>query len=451
MNSVVMAVLVVAIIVFIELISFNNSKQFDLTKNKKYTLTEQSANVLTKFNGTVKALAFFVEGNQLKEAYRDQLERYKKANKNFDFEFIDPNKKPGMAEKYQVAFNGETVLEYAGRQQRIRDVTEEAITNALIKLATEKQKTVYFTTGHGEKGQKNSGDTGLSLFNRYLENEGYVTKNIRLFERVELPKDMSAIVIVGPKNSFYPQEIALLEKYAGQGGSILLFLDSGKTHTFSEFLGKTGIIVGNNVIVDKLSKQLGGDYFTPIVSGFGEHTITHDFGSTLQFALSRTISKVKESPQGVTVTELCFTSPNAWGETDLVRLHDKGEVELEKTDVVGPVSLGVAAVIEEPETVFGAKDVKGKARIAVFGNSDFITNSMIGIGGNLNFILNSVNWLLEDENQISIERAADTSNPEVVMLSSFEAMVILVLSILLVPLITVVVGIRVYIKRKNMQ
>jgi len=186
---------------------------------------------------------------------------------------------------------------------------------------------------------------------------------------------------------------------------------------------------------------------------FGKHKITQDFNVSLQFGMSRSVKKAPSPPEETEITELCYTSESAWAETDLKRLKERNEVELENSDIKGPVPLVVTAEIKKPETLLktGIKPEKEKpARIVIAGNAAFLTNTMLGVSGNLNFTLNTFNWLLEDENQITIKRTIDTNKPETIVLSSTGAMFVMVFSIFFIPLLSILIGIRVYLKRKNM-
>ncbi|MBF0275050.1 MAG: GldG family protein [Nitrospinae bacterium] len=452
-NSLVSVIAVIAIIVFIELISFSNAKQFDLTKNKKYTLSNQTVKVLNQLKSKVKAYAFLTQSNTLKLEYQERLNLYKTQNSNFEFEFIDLNKKPLIAEKYNVAFNGETVFEYEGKQQHIRDITEEAITNALVKLTNNKQKTIYFTTGHGEYNLDGKDANGLSAFKKYIGNEGYQTKPIQLFSVPNLPEDMKALVVAGPEKDFFVREINYIKKFMANGGPVFFLLRHDKSERIHEMLLTLGINTGKNLVVDKLSKMLGGDYFTPIIGAFGKHAITENFDVSLQFGMSRTVTKTKTPPSETDVTELCFTSNNAWAETDLKRLKEKNEAAIDENDIKGPVSLAVAATIKSPAKLFNIEEKNAEkdlnSRVIVIGNPDFISNAMLGVAGNLNFSLNIINWILEDEQLISINRVTE-GKPETIVLSSTDALFVMAISLFLIPLLSIVLGIKIYITRKNM-
>jgi ABC-type uncharacterized transport system involved in gliding motility auxiliary subunit len=131
------------------------------------------------------------------------------------------------------------------------------------------------------------------------------------------------------------------------------------------------------------------------------------------------------------------TGSQSWAETDIARLTETGEVELEENqgDRPGPVTIGVAvtsaisnsttetgnATLSEqgestaaPEPTSdastlleGAANPSGDAqnietRLVVVGDSDFAANYSLGIQGNRDLFLNIANWLTQQENLVAI-------------------------------------------------
>ena len=67
--------------------------------------------------------------------------------KQLQVEYIDPEKRPSMADKLKENAMGTIVLEYEGRVQRVTSDAEQDVTNGLIKVVQGKQPKVYFVTG----------------------------------------------------------------------------------------------------------------------------------------------------------------------------------------------------------------------------------------------------------------------------------------------------------------
>ena len=63
---------------------------------------------------------------------------------------IDPQRRPELAQQYEVTQYGTLVLVSGDDSTRITESTEEGLTNALIRFTGAETKRVYFSTGHGE-------------------------------------------------------------------------------------------------------------------------------------------------------------------------------------------------------------------------------------------------------------------------------------------------------------
>ena len=87
-----------------------------------------------------------------------------------------------------------------------------------------------------------------------------------------------------------------------------------------------------------------------------------------------------------------------------------------------------------------------EGRLAVFGDSDFASNAYYNLSGNGNFFLNTVNWLTEEADLISIQ--PKTSSPRTIQLTPSQGRMIFFTSIIILPLIVLITGISVWVRRR---
>jgi len=162
-------------------------------------------------------------------------------------------------------------------------------------------------------------------------------------------------------------------------------------------------------------------------------------------------------PDNINLSVLAKTSPNSWSERQL----DERQVTFNKDkDKQGPISLAVVATmkIEAEKKEAEAKETKEEAktnpssesqkeaRLAVFGDSDFATNRYYNLSGNGNLFLNTVNWLTEEADLISIQPR--TSSPHTINLSPSQARLLFFVSVIILPLIVLITGISVWLRRR---
>jgi ABC-type uncharacterized transport system involved in gliding motility auxiliary subunit len=152
------------------------------------------------------------------------------------------------------------------------------------------------------------------------------------------------------------------------------------------------------------------------------------------FPIARTASIADKSKTDPSAVELLKTSPQSFTKQKLEHTVKYDP----KTDTHGPLSLGVAA----------SKRVGDKsARLVVVGDSDFATNQVLGgPGSDADFFLDSINWLAQDEDQISIRPKPETSRHLTLTLSQATALVWI--DRLFLPGIVIIFGISIWWKRR---
>ncbi len=451
-QTILSTLLFLGILVLIALIAQKHPKRWDLTKSGEHTLTEQSIKVVKSIKEPVKILAFFASGASKEEA-KDLLETYSYYNPKISYEFIDPDRHPELAKKYEIKTYGTLVLEGYGKKETIQSASEEAITNGLLKLSSPKKKKIYFVIGHGEHSIDEFGKAGYSSLKSALEKENYEIEKINLMTSKNIPSDASVVIIPGPKKELFPEEVKLLDEYLKKGGKIIVMLDPYKDGGLKDWLASYGIALYNDVIIDKLSRIFGGSYLLPVVTQYAFHPITKNFTIATFYPEARSIREAKNKPDYVSITKLAMTSQGAWAETNKEML-DKGQASFdEKEDMMGPVPIVTLATIdlsklnkEKAPKKEKDKEKHKSAYIVAIGDSDFIDNTHFGLSGNGDFFLNIVHYLAEEQNLITIEPRKKEGQP--LVLTQNQMMMVFWISIVLVPLLVLLIGIGVFTRRR---
>src|SRR6476619_5035550 len=109
-------VVVVAIIVAINYLASRHNKRWDLTAAKQFSLSDQTRKVLADLKEPVHVKVFALS-NEF-ERFRDRLDEYTYAGKQLSVEYIDPEKKPAIAQQYGITASGTVVFEYKGRSEK---------------------------------------------------------------------------------------------------------------------------------------------------------------------------------------------------------------------------------------------------------------------------------------------------------------------------------------------
>jgi ABC-type uncharacterized transport system involved in gliding motility auxiliary subunit len=399
-----------------------NSKRWDLTKNQRYSLSDQSKTLLAGLKEDVKIL-YFQRQERMPEG-RDRLQQYERASPRIKTEFIDPVEKPGRAREHEITAVPTLVLERGAKREKISNDSEQDITNALIKVTRDSKKTVCFVAGEGEADMDDFGDAGYSSAKGALGKSQYDTKKVVLLQEGKVPEDCTALVLPGPKKDLLPALVALLRDHVAQGGRLLLMVEPemkgiGPFPNLQGLLREWNVETAKDVVLDvSLQSQMAGTGpLTPLAAQYPYHEITKDFRLATAFQTARSVKAGTATTPGVRAQNLVETSPQSWAESDLM-LREPVQYDDGK-DTRGPVSLAAVVTIDAPEaspspepspspSPSEEKPKKPQGRVVALGDADFASNAFLGFPGNQDLLVNSVAWLAEDADLISIRpREAD--------------------------------------------
>ena len=188
------------VLILINVIAYKNSKRFDLTPGKRYSLSPQSAQILNALTDDLTVTISYKKGD--KSSLQDLLELFSQADSRFHYHLLDLDKNPAKAQTLGIRDYGAGVAEYQNRKETIRSLTEENLVNAILRLTDSSEKTVRFVTGHGEKslaGEDNK--TSYSTVKNALELENYRAEELSLLQAKKIPDDTLILVIGGPRSA----------------------------------------------------------------------------------------------------------------------------------------------------------------------------------------------------------------------------------------------------------
>jgi len=447
--------LVLAIAVVVTLLSERHYVRWDVTATGEHTLSEETIQVLKSLEEPVHMKAFVREGQSGAKELERLLASYQYVSPNITFELIDADRNPSLTMRYNISSLNTTVLEGYDRTQDVKIADEEHLTNGLIRLSKSEKNTVYWVTGHGERGFQGAEPQTLSNLKEDLGEENFVFEELYLMQS-EVPEGASLVVVAAPEKPLFPEEVKSLGTYLNGGGRIVVFLEPFENAGLKDFLSDYGIIVRDDVIIDKMSRVMGGDFLLPMVAQYGSHEITRDFKLTSFFEIARSVDE-GDSPPNVRTTSLAMTSPESWAETDQEALKE-GRVGFEEgKDRMGPVSLAVIAELtpqtprEDGENSESeeekAAEITGEGKMVVFGDADFASNKYFQTSGNADFIKNTINYMVDRGDLITIKK--EPRGIDALMLTRGQGQLIFWVPVVAIPLCVLGLGIVVYVRRRS--
>jgi ABC-type uncharacterized transport system involved in gliding motility auxiliary subunit len=451
-NALIMSLAFLGILFVINMLTFQNPKVLaDMTEDKQNTLAPQTIQALTNLPGKVTAIGFF-SSQTPSDTAKQLLAKYKSAgNGKFDYSFVDPNSNPTLAKQYGITGDGKLALVMGKSSQIAASADETTIDQALILLISPQRRVVYFLTGHGEADINGSDNTAMTQAKSMLQNKSYTVDTVDLATTNSIPSDAKAIVIAGPKNPLFDQEVALLKAYVAKGGSLVVMEDptpftkigTSPDPLASHLKSDWGIALDNDVAIDSAYSNplvaVGASYnsTSPITQQIKTYTI-------MPQARSLTISQTP--PQNVSLLGLILTAPTSqatqhisWGKTDFSFLQNQNTALTfdQNADIPGPLTLAASG---ENQTT--------KGRVVVFGNSLFATDQYFSAYANSNVFVNSVDWAANQNNLINITPRTPITrifNPP----SGLALIAILLGTIFIIPGLVIGAGIFSWLERRR--
>ena len=317
-NTLVMVFAFGAILMLLGYISLQNSVRVDLTATKQFTLAPQTLKVLKELKKPVQATVYSDPEQVIQEQIRIQADNFffefNKRNKDFTFEFVDPDLKPSLARR-------DGVKEYPSIVFKVPDsesnphilsptsfgenlvLSEQDLVSAVLIATGQKQKIVYMLTGHGEKNI-DDGDIesqGFGLARAGLVGDNYIVKSLNLKQSESVPDDAAVLIVAGPRSSILMDERAKIEAYLEDSGRALFLIDDAADSQMNQLLNKWGIHLPKGTIIDEASSA-NSDPRSPIVrraNYLADHQITKPLDDTFFVEATGIVDVIDRAPEGL--------------------------------------------------------------------------------------------------------------------------------------------------------
>jgi ABC-type uncharacterized transport system involved in gliding motility auxiliary subunit len=382
----------------------------DWSASQRNSLSQPSIQLLAAMTGPVRVTAFARENAVLRDVIRDLVARYQRVKPDMSLEFTNPDAEPDRVRDLGITRDGELLVEFQGRREKVSQLAEQPLTNALMRIARKNQRRVLFLTGHGDRDPKGEANFALGNFGKVLEQKGIELATLNLAETPAIPQDTRLLVVASPQTALLPGEVELVERHIDAGGNLLWLTEPDQMAGLEPLAEKLGIEVLPGTIVDASTQLLGiNSPAFALVPQYPPHAITREMDSLTLFPEAAAL--VVEPVGAWQATPLLTTLARSWTETGPLDSSTL-EYDADADEHPGPLDIGVVLtrtrLSEETE---GAQDAEtGEQRIVVCGDGDFLSNSYLGNGGNLDLGLSLFNWLNNDDRLVAIaaRSAVDT-------------------------------------------
>jgi ABC-type uncharacterized transport system involved in gliding motility auxiliary subunit len=369
------------ILLCLNYILFKKVKGIDITADKIHSLSELTQGLVKAINQDVHFVYFHADNERVKNfesLVKNEIQRYSNLNNHIHFESHSIFKRPDLAAEFKVGQEESSLFaKYKDRIERVNDITEIEITNALLKL-TKPMKKIYFVEGHGERKSQDESTFGLSGLIKELTRLHYQVD--KLEKLIEIPKDAIILVLAGPQKALEPQEINQLEHFLQKGGSLLLAIDPKASHGLNDFLKKYSIQTKDQFVFSDQTQVGQSALLVPTYKSPDSNEVTKSLeeGQNPYFFISTVLEIINNQNKSIKISPLLEHLPTSIGRNDLV----------ETSDIVSQGRQIAAVLVQGIITPF---------RFIILGDSDFMTNQFYVRDGNFDFSMGLFTYLSKDE------------------------------------------------------
>ena len=440
-QSSVFLLLFIALLALLAWLSQRYPVSIDMTINQRNSLSQETLRLLDNLEAPIDITLFVSPVNERKSALEKLFHRYQRLQPKVRFKSLNPDLHPDLLREHDIRFDGEVLLEYLGRNEKISQVTEANVSTSIQRLLRQGERWLVFLQGHGERNPYGEANHDYSLFATQLASKGYTIENLNLAQAGSIPDNTDVLVLASPLDALLPGEISRLQEYIDNGGNFLWFADPDQTLTGLERLGESlaaGFVPG--IIADPNSQLMGLERIDFVLVGeYPRHPVTQNLSSLSLFPKAQGIEFYGDDNwqrQNFLQSDI-----RSWNETgDLQGDVYKGDND---DEISGPLTIGMSLARSQ-------QDDSGQLfaqRVAIVGDADFLANTYLGNGSNLDIGINLINWLSHDDRLISISpRPAPDTRLE---LSTYEQLAIAIFFLLALPLGLLVSGLRIWLKRRK--
>ena len=414
-------------------LSTRYAHQADWTANGRTSLSAESRAVLARFDGPVEIVSYANPQGDLRQTVAGFLQRYQAVKSDLSLRFVDPQLDPAKMRELGITVDGALILHYKDREQRLDELSERSLTNALERLLRGSDRIVAFVTGDGERRADGQANADLGTFMAQLEARGMRAVPLNFAQVTAVPEHTDLVVLASPSLALPPGAVQALVAHVQNGGNLLWLTEPANDDLGLKPLADAlGVRVLPGVLVDGSGSALG--LHDPRLIALGDYppqAITRGFTLTTLFPQASALAKVMQGDWAV--APFLRSGAQSWTEFRPIDNNKPSDIRFDADagELKGPLDFGFALSRLSPSPD------KSEQRAVVIGDGDFLSNTFLGNGGNRALGERVFDWLLGDDKLVELpprgapDRLLDISQTELNALS-FGFLVALPLLLLLI-------------------
>jgi len=498
-NNTAKIILVTVIVVLINLISLYLFARFDLTADKRYSISDYSKELVRDLDDKFTIKCYFSNEipypyNNLRRDVKDKLEEFKAyAGRNFQFEFVKTDDEQQLAMDARGYGIPELQLNTVENDQiQIKKVVmgmlfmfedrtevlpvvqgtenlEYEIASKINKLTKVSLPTVAFLQGHGEVTYPDN----MQNIQKMLQ-ENYNLKSVNLKDEPDALLDTDVLVIAGPKEVIPDDVKYMIDQFIMQGNKVIYLADNVTAdintstaefndNDMNDWFQSYGFAVNRNLVYDMRStniqvrQQFGSGYsisyvqypFLLDVTNLNRDNIIVKDLKSLMLPFASTIDTLISPEDSITATWLAKTSERAGFQTGRLNIGIQNRI---KPNQYNRSNLLLAALLTGnfkshfagmtlPDSIdtSGFIEKSAPSRIMVVGNAMFVKDDFMN-QNNATFFANTIDWMTQEQGLIQI-RSKNLAARQLEEISDGAKRTVKFIAVLLPPILVILIGI----------
>ena len=454
-------VVVIAANMVLSTLSDRYSWALDFTSTKMYDISDATKQVVNSLDKSVQ-IEVTVFYNESKYPYylSEPIKRFANLSDNINVSYIDPEKNPASLNKYgkEYSISSGAVVVSCGDRVRVFNVDdylsqdsdtgstyiylEEKLAAGVLFVTKDAIPVVYFITGHGEEGYS-------ALMNTIANNGANVQEINLMTDKSGFDPASKAMVICNPTRDYSESEIRMIEDFLNNdnqlGRNIMYFssTDAVSLPNLEKFIRTWGIEFNNDLVMDE--KYCVGT--TPYMvipqitteelmkTGTKQTTVTSPITPN-----ARSLNLLFDENEGIITQKLITSfSDTSYSRDKTVVSNDWGKQDGDKD---GPFTIGAMSMKYKY-----INNIQVQSYMLVCGSSDMLEESILTYSGNGEYLM-QLYKIMVDEQDDTILDAQKSSSSTVATLNKTQTLAMTVIVLVAIPLICLLVGLIVYIRRR---
>lgn len=440
--------------------------EIDFTEDKIYSISDETKSKIEKIEKEVDILVI-----NMGDAIYTFAEKYTQINKNIKVENItDLTNRTDLMTTYSDYLTDTTstlIIIKSGEKENLLseydlytydyttyesiDITEEAITNAIVDVTIDKKPKIYFATNHTAYD--------ISYYSTILtsiENDANEIEELDILATGNIPEDCNCLILTTLQEDITELERDKINEYIQKGGEVLLLCGPNILNTaltnFQNVLDQYGISISNGIIFEGDSSKVLSGYNDCIITEVNSSSsLTSNLNMTMNIALidagKITFNEEKLEELGVTYEELAYTSENAFLRTNL-NIISESKTQYDENSANSLVGAVVTKTLSDDKIskliIFSNELFVSDVQVPLSSDGYYATNA-ITLYNNQDMVLNSVAYLTEREDTITIRKETE----QVTYTATEEQHNIIMTIIFGLPILIIFIGIVVWIIRRK--